>query len=89
MDTMDEDAPAQGQRVRSTVTAVRKSKGRGFREDRSGREELYGSFEGLDGSSSTGPLKCRPSRPALQPDLTASVCVEPLALCACNKDRIM
>ena len=67
MDAMDEDIPSQGQRVRSTVTTVRKSKGRGFQDNRSTREDLYGTYEGLEGEGSTGPLKCELSSYATQP----------------------
>ena len=58
------DAPAERPaRLRSTVTAVRKQKGRGFREDMDVDDDRRGvqTYESLDSSSrSKGGQKCKP-----------------------------
>jgi hypothetical protein len=47
-------------RLRSTVGAVRKQKGRGFREDGDADEDRYGEYEQLDsGRGGPGPAKCK------------------------------
>ena len=57
------DAPAERPgRLRSTVTAVRKQKGRGFRDDMEIDDDRRGSqqYESLDtGSKSKGGAKCK------------------------------
>lgn len=58
---MMETEDAQPQRVRSQVNAVRKQKGRGFRERMDVDDERNGSrgFESLEAGSGPGPAKCK------------------------------
>ena len=59
---MEDDTPRP--QLRSVVTAVRKQKGRGFREgvDDEAEEERQGQqFEGLLSSTAKGPQQCGPS----------------------------
>ena len=60
VDMMETD-DAQPQRVRSQVNAVRKQKGRGFRERVDVDDERNGSrgFEALEAGSGPGPAKCK------------------------------
>ena len=56
---MDAEQP---QRVRSTVSSVRKQKGRGFRErmdTEDPRNGARGSYETLEAGSGPGPAKCK------------------------------
>lgn len=57
-DMMDAEQP---QRVRSTVSSVRKQKGRGFRERMETddtRNGARGSYDTLEAGSGPGPAKC-------------------------------
>ena len=59
-DMMDAEQP---QRVRSTVSSVRKQKGRGFRERMETddtRNGARGSYDTLEAGSGPGPAKCEP-----------------------------
>jgi hypothetical protein len=65
-DMMEEAEDAQPpQRVRSQVTAVRKQKGRGFREGMDADDERHAGrgYESLETGSGPGPAKCAPLAP--------------------------
>lgn len=65
---MDAEQP---QRVRSTVSSVRKQKGRGFRErmdTEDPRNGARGSYDTLETGSGPGPAKCK----LLSSDIPAS-----------------
>ena len=89
------EAPAERPaRLRSTVTAVRKQKGRGFREDMDIDEERRGaqSYESLDNSvKSKGGQKCTSFAPlceAILMLLKLSIVAICLLLCAITFKRL-
>ncbi len=74
-DLMEDTEEAQPpQRVRSQVNAVRKQKGRGFREGMDADDERHAGrgYESLESGSGPGPAKCAFPEPSPQvswPDL--------------------
>lgn len=55
----EEMEDTEPQRVRSQVTAVRKQKGRGFRERVDVDDDRNGRYETLDSGTGPGPAKCK------------------------------